>query len=247
MSVGKQLKMQGLIQKIMILTKEGGKIMERTIRVTGKGKISVKPDRIRLLLKLEDIRETYDETLQQSTAQVEILKDIFEKLGFTRTDLKTLSFNVDTKYESYRDKNNDWKQHFEGYEFKHSMKIEFDADNRLLGKVLYALAQCPVRPEFRINYTIKDPETAKNELLGKAVTDSKVKAKVLTEAVGVEIGEVITIDYSWGEVDFVVNPMNKLMESCTSYNCEDSSSYDIDIEPDDIDVSDTVTVVWSIR
>lgn len=247
MSVGKQLKMQGLIQKIMILTKEGEKIMERTIRVTGKGKISVKPDRIRLLLNLEDIRETYDETLQQSTEQVEILKDTFENLGFARTDLKTLSFNVDTKYESYRDKNNDWKQRFEGYEFKHSMKIEFDADNKQLGKVLYALAHCPVRPEFRINYTIKDPEAAKNELLGKAVTDSKVKAKVLTEAIGVEIGEVITIDYSWGEVDFVINPMNKLMESCTSYNCEDSSSYDIDIEPDDIDVSDTVTVVWSIR
>jgi len=221
--------------------------MERTIRVTGKGKISVKPDRIRLLLNLEDIRETYDETLQQSTEQVEILKDTFEKLGFARTDLKTLTFNVDTKYESYRDKNNDWKQRFEGYEFKYSMKIEFDADNKLLGKVLYALAHCPVRPEFRINYTIKDPEAAKNELLGKAVTDSKVKAKVLTEAVGVEIGEVITIDYSWGEVDFVVNPMNKLMESCVLYNCEDASSYDIDVEPDHIDVSDTVTVVWSIR
>ncbi|MEG2013304.1 MAG: SIMPL domain-containing protein, partial [Anaerovoracaceae bacterium] len=71
--------------------------MERTIRVTGKGKISVKPDRIRLLLNLEDIRETYDETLQQSTEQVEILKDTFEKLGFARTDLKTLTFNVDTK------------------------------------------------------------------------------------------------------------------------------------------------------
>ncbi len=247
MNVGKLLTTQGLIQKTMTLTKEGEKNMERTIRVTGKGKISAKPDRIRLLLKLEDIRETYDEILQQSTEQVEILKDSFEKLGFTRTDLKTLSFNVDTKYESYRDKNNDWKQRFEGYEFKHSMKIEFDADNKLLGKVLYALAHCPVRPEFRINYTIKDPEAAKNELLGKAVEDSKVKAKVLTEAVGVEIGEVITIDYSWGEVDFVVNPMNNLMESCVSYKCEDASSYDIDIEPDDIDVSDTVTVVWSIR
>ncbi|MEG1725835.1 MAG: SIMPL domain-containing protein [Anaerovoracaceae bacterium] len=78
-------------------------------------------DRIRLLFNLEDIRETYDETLQQSTEQVEILKDTFEKLGFARTDLKILSYNVDTKYKSYRDKNNDWKQRFEGYEFKHSM------------------------------------------------------------------------------------------------------------------------------
>lgn len=67
--------------------------------------MSVKPDTIRLMLTLEDTRETYADTLEQSTMQVESLKGCFEKLGFARTDLKTLNFNVDTEHESYQDIN----------------------------------------------------------------------------------------------------------------------------------------------
>lgn len=219
--------------------------MEKIIRVTGKGKLSVKPDTIRLMLTLEDTRETYADTLEQSTMQVELLKSCFEKLGFARTDLKTLNFNVDTEYESYQDKNRNWKRKFVGYKFVHSVKIEFEADNKRLGQVLYALAHAPVCPEFRINYTIKDVESAKNQLLGKAVADSKEKARVLTEAAGVKLGEIVNIDYSWGEIGFVSQPMNKnlmLEEDC----CMPGGTYDIDIEADDIDVTDTVTVVWQI-
>ena len=150
--------------------------MERIIKVTGKGQISVKPDLIRLVLHMEDMRETYEETLQQSTIQVEMLKDCFEKLGFRRSDLKTLNFSVDTEYESYQDSNKAWKQRFVGYKYIHALKIEFDADNQRLGQVLYALAHAPIRPEFRINYTVKDTEKAKNQLLGKAVEDSKEKS-----------------------------------------------------------------------
>lgn len=85
--------------------------------------------------------------------------------------MKTLSFHVDTEYESYRDKNNDYKRRFVGYRFNHALKVEFESDNDRLGKILYALANGKVRPEFRISYTVKDPEAAKNLLLGKAVTD----------------------------------------------------------------------------
>ena len=55
------------------------------------------------------------------------------------------------------------------------------------------------------------------------------------------------IDYSWGEIDFVTKPMNemRLME-CTECEMSASAAYDIDIEADDIDVTDTVTVVWEI-
>lgn len=216
--------------------------MERIIKVTGKGKLSVRPDTIHLLLNLEDIRESYKDTMEQSTIQVEMLKDCFEKLGFQRTDLKTLSFNVDTEYERHR---NNWKQKFVGYKFVHTLKIEFDADNKRLGQVLYALAHCPIRPEFRINYTIKDTESAKNQLLAKAVADSKEKAKVLADAAGVRLGEIITIDYSWGEINFVSAPMKRGM-ALERNRCMEAGSYEIDIEPDDIDVTDTVTVVWEI-
>jgi len=220
--------------------------MERIIKVTGKGKISVKPDLIRLLINLEDKRETYEETVEQSTLQLEMLRDCFAKLGFERADLKTINFNVNTEYESYQDENRAWKQKFIGYKFVHAMKLEFDADNKRLGEVLYALAHAPVSPEFRINYTIKDVEAAKNKLLGKAIADSKEKASVLTEAVGVKLGDIVTIDYSWGDKEFVSEPMVRNLAAPMMRSAK-ADSYNIDIEPDDISVTDTVTVVWEIR
>ena len=122
--------------------------MEKTMKVTGKGKLSVKPDLIRLLLDTTKVCATYEEALRQSSEQTEALKTCFEGLGFARTDLKTLRFSVDTEYENYRDENNVWKNRFIGYRFNHNMKLEFDADNERLGRVLYALAQTEVHPSF---------------------------------------------------------------------------------------------------
>lgn len=170
-----------------------------------------------------------------------------EELGFERKDLKTLYYNVDTVYESYQERDKSWKRRFEGYKFEHRMKLEFRSDNELLGKVLYALAHSSVKPEFTLEYTISNPETAKNELLGKAVNDSREKANVLSEAAGVVLGNILNIDYSWGEIDFVTRPMNELSMKCMEADCcAEPTSYDMDIEADDIDVTDTVTVVWSI-
>lgn len=89
----------------------------------------------------------------------------------------------------------------QGYKYVHRMKIEFPADNQRLGKMLYALAHCPVSPEFSIEYTVSDPETSKNELLGKAVKDSLKKASVLAEASDVKLGKIINIDYSWARLN----------------------------------------------
>lgn len=219
----------------------------RTIRVTGKGQIKAKPDMTRITLSLEGIYPEYGETLRRSSEDTERLKDLLAGFGFKRSDLKTLNFSVDTEYESYKDKGT-YKQRFIGYKFHHLMKVEFDSDNDRLGQVLYALANCPVKPEFRLSYTVKDPEAAKNELLGKAVTDAKEKASVLTQAAGVSLKDIQSIDYSWGQINFEVQPMNRMLmvEECCAPVMDGAGSYDMDIEPDDIEVSDTVTVLWEI-
>ena len=59
-----------------------------------------------------------------------------------------------------------------------------------------------------------------------------------------------TKDYSWGEIEFISRPIEHMMlEECCARNSIDESGagYNIDINPDDIDVSDNVTVVWTIR
>ena len=217
----------------------------RTIRVTGKGQIKVRPDMTRITMSLEGLYKDYNETLRLSSQDTETLKDILSGFGFERSDLKTLNFSVDTEYESYKDRDGSYKQRFTGYRYRHMLKVEFDSDNERLGKILYALANGKVRPDFRISYTVRDPEATKNTLLGKAVKDAREKASVLTEAAGIGLKDIQSIDYSWGEIDFEYRPMDGgiLAERCMA---EPTAAYSLDIEPDDIEVSDTVTVVWEI-
>lgn len=48
--------------------------MERTIRVTGKGNLSVKPDTVRLIMTMEGMKEEYDTALAESANMTEHLK-----------------------------------------------------------------------------------------------------------------------------------------------------------------------------
>ena len=47
----------------------------RTIRVTGKGQIRVKPDMTRITLSLEGLHPEYGETIRQSAEDTEKIKD----------------------------------------------------------------------------------------------------------------------------------------------------------------------------
>ena len=181
--------------------------------------------------------------VSQSSKAVEALSNMLLPLGFDREDLKTTNFSIDTEYESYQD-HGTYKQRFAGYKYTHILKLEFEENTTLLGKALYNIATCGVNPELRIIYTVKDQEAAKNELLWKAVEDAKTKAKVLSQAVGVILKEIQTIDYSWGEVRFDLEPVDGAISRCEPLSAE---SYKLDIEPDGIDASDTVTVVWEIE
>lgn len=220
--------------------------MERTIRVTGKGIIKVKPDIIRIIITLQDRYGDYEEAVRKSTESKGLLNKVLEEQGFDNKAVKTLSFNIQPVNESYQTKDKAWRNRLVGFEYTHRMKIEFPAENERLGKVLYALAHCPGEPEFRIEYTLSNPESAKNELLAKAVADSAVKAKVLADAAQVALGDIVNIDYSWGEIEFVSRPVMMSSKMSLMEDVYGTDGYDLDIEADDIEQEDTVTVVWSI-
>lgn len=219
----------------------------RTIRVTGKGEIRIKPDLTRITVTLEDVNTAYDKALQESAEETDRLKKILSGFGFERSDLKTLQFNVETEYESVKE-HGAYKQRFIGYKYRHIMKVEFPSDNDRLGKILFALSNSSIDPEFRISYTVSDPEAAKNTLLAKAMADAKEKAAVLSQAAGVTLKEIQSIDYSWGTIDFEVSPLNRLSACSVPFSpAAGKACFDLDIEPDDISTSDSVTVIWEIE
>ena len=153
--------------------------------------------------------------------------------------------DVTPKWDSvYNGKTRKYDRVFLGYDFTHELKLEFPKDNTLLEKVLSALATSSIKPSFKILYTVRDQEALKNELLGNAVSDAAKKADVLAKAANVKLKEIQTIDYSWGEVrfetDIVASPKAMM-------DMEEEPIINMDIEPDDIEKTDTVTVVWEIE
>lgn len=223
-------------------------MMEKTIKVKGTGMISVKPDLTIIKLDFSNICPTYEEALKASATDCNIVKKALEKVGIDKEELKTTSFDVDTHYKSYYDENKNYKSVLDGYEYNQSLKFEFPIDNKMLGRVLFQLSKLSVKPTFKIYYSVKDTEAAKNELLANAIIDAKKKALVISKAAGVTLDEIVDINYSWVDVLFDSSPYGLVTRTdyCSSSN-RSKESYDIDVTPEDIVKRDNVTLVYKIK
>lgn len=217
--------------------------MERLITVKGIANIKVKPDLIVITMNLVSHKYNYDETMKLAAESVDALERAIEEVGFNKKDLKTTRFNITTNYTNYYDENNKYKSKFDGYKSEQDLKLQFDLDMELLSKVLTAIAKSKVEPRFNIRFSVKDKDVINEELLIKATENARSKAEILTKASRTTLGKLVNIDYSCSEIN-IYSKTNYEIEN-KSYAMEES--YAPSIEPDEINVSDTITFVWEIK
>ena len=218
--------------------------MMKTITVKGVGKLSVKPDWIEISVKLETEAEEYEKTMESAAQRIALLTRSLEEIGFKKEAVKTTDFRVRTDYEAVRDKDGNHQSVFKGYVCTHHVKIAFDFDTKRLAQVLSAISASLVKPEFYISFTVKDPAAVREGILKSAAQNAREKAEILCAASGVMLGGLVSIHYGWEEAD---------IRSVTDYKIEgrclrkaEVCLSDINIEPEDIDASDTATFVWEI-
>jgi len=219
--------------------------MPRTITVKGMGRVTTSPDCVVISMSLMAQDNDYEETMELAAKKIEYLNASLEEIGFEKKSVKTTNFNVRTDYERVKDRNGNYKSVFNGYICSHRLKVEFDFDTKRLAQTLYAISKCLAEPELSISFTVKDPSAVNKELLKSATINAKEKAQTLCEASGVELSQLLSIDYNWGELNIVSHTDYMLEEKCMAMPV--GGLADIEIEPDDIDVSDTATFVWEIK
>lgn len=217
--------------------------MNRTITIRGIGKLSLKPDQTVVSLTQKNLHAVYEKAMDEAAQHLEQLRHAIAEIGFSRDDLKTASFEVDTEYESARDENGNYQRRFVGYRVTHGLKLEFDFDAQRLSKVLGAIAACIAKPELNVQFTVKDKEAVSAALLESACRDAKSKAEMLSKASGVILGDLLSIDYHWGELH-LHSPTHYRMDNACMMK---SVAAPIEIAPDAIDVKDGVTFVWAIQ
>ena len=157
-----------------------------------------------------------------------------------KKEIRSTHFSIDSAYEHRNDFRGENKRYFFGYRYSNDLKITFGNDSKRLGEMLLALSVCEANPEFSVYFFLKDRHAVEQALLEDAVRDAKEKAQILAAAGGVMLGKILSIDYDWGEIE-----VRSRVYAASSKMAYDSAPM-IDLEPEDISNSDTVTVVWEI-
>ena len=227
---------------------------KRTISVTGEGKVSARPDTIELKLDMTDVCKEYAEALEESARRTQALRECMEAAGLNGDDLRTVNFYVraeyDTEYVTEREnllkKKMKTEQVLKGYRFSHSLKISFPVDNELLGRVLGELSRSKTGTRFDFNFTVKDPAPLRAALLDDAARVCRANAQTLATASGAELGEVIDINYSWGRLDIYSHPVKLERSRCVAKMAPDEA-YSIDVNPENIELEESVTITWALK
>lgn len=218
----------------------------RTIAVKGVGSISAKPDYITITMAIETLSKDYGKAMTEASERIEKLQQAAVGSGLEKEALKTTSFNVNTRYESIKNQQGNYLRQFAGYACSYHLKLAFDFDSKRLADVVSAIAGSGARPELHIAFTVKNPTKIREELLASAAENARTRAEILCRASGSQLGPLLSVNYNWGETDFV---------SRTTYEVEDSVQPLMaasrccapEIQPDEIDVSDTAAFVWEIK
>ena len=207
----------------------------RTITVKGTGNVSARPDYIILSLNIEANSKNYDLAMSEAAERIEKLQGVAVRVGYRKEDLKTTSFDVQTRYENVKDRQGNYKREFAGYACSYRLKLAFDFDSKQLAKVISAIADCGAQPELSIAFTVKNPARVSEELLINATENARAKAEILCKASGSTLVLNVFSRTSY-DVEDCIQPL-MAMSKCAAP----------EIEPVDIDVTDTVAFTWEIQ
>ena len=61
------------------------------------------------------ISESYDRAMSEAAERIEKLQGAAVRVGYRKEDLKTTSFDVQTRYENVKDRQGNYKREFAGY------------------------------------------------------------------------------------------------------------------------------------
>lgn len=216
--------------------------MPKTITVTGTGSVDAAPDYTVVSIGLETREKDYAKALDKAGKKIERLNSALEAIGFEKNAAKTASFNVTADYISVHTENGGYERVFNGYICNHRLKIEFDFNQKLLAEVLSAASQSLTQPEISISFTVKDFAKVNENALKAAAQNAEAKAKILCEASGVKLGELLSIDYTHGGANDLSPTDYRLEAVCLAA----PRAKAVNIAPENITVTDTAKFVWAV-
>lgn len=216
--------------------------MDKTIRIEGIGKVSAKPDLIRVTLGLSALDPDYGAAMDKADENLAELRGLATAAGLAKDALKTCDFSVTSEYNSVKGDNGEYRREFVGYRCRHGLKAEFGFDTALLGKVLSEFAKSKAAPQLGVEFALRDERAFAGEALASAVADARFRANAIATAAGLTLGDVLSIENRGNNGGFRSNTNVNFETRAVALSAKCAS-----FEPENIDATDTVEVTFLVK
>ena len=163
--------------------------MPRTVSVSATGTVSAEPDLAAIATGVVAEGDTARAALSANTAAMAKLIEGLKTNGIAPKDIKTVSFNVQPRYQNYKDGR---PATINGYQVINQVRIVVrDLDK--LGQVLDTAVTLGANQMGGIEFQVSAAETLKDEARRNAMANALRRAKLFAASAGAEVGEVIAI------------------------------------------------------
>lgn len=164
------------------------------ISVTGIGTVNAAPDMATINLTVLREAPTSREALSANNTAMNDVLSAMKEFGIEDKDLQTSNFSIHPRYV-YPKNNNDQQQppKIVAYQVSNSLVVRI-RDLAGVGEILDKSVSLGVNQGGSIMFSNSNPEPLQMQARASAMKNALAKAKILTEAVGVEVGSIHQIN-----------------------------------------------------
>ena len=219
--------------------------MDRVITVRGKAKMTVQPDFITVVIRLEEQQKDYQKAVTGLFDRVNAISHCAEISGLQQESIQTDDFSVHINRRVERDKKGNFKEINDGYVATQSVSIGFSKDMTVLAKLIQAISAEIAKPNLQIRYSVKEPSKLSVELLQKLSEDALSKAKTICESSGAALGKLMNVNYQWNDLD-TLPAFSRQASLDETAELPVMATMAPSFRPKEIDLEETAVFIWEI-
>jgi uncharacterized protein len=203
--------------------------LQRVIRVNGQASVYSTPDLFQFSVYIEEQGELVSKLNAGVRAKSQSIVDLLLKSGVEEKDIQSMRVDL-----------NPWFEHLQSQRIQKGFILSRQVAVTLRSmekydQIIDGLLRLGANRIEGFNYVVKDPEQDYLKALELALTDAKLRADKIAAAVGVKVGEVISVQEGSGYA-----PMPRARESMMM---ADSGGY----LPGQVSTNAQVSVVYSLN
>jgi uncharacterized protein len=159
----------------------------RGLTLVGVGEVRARPDMAVVRLGVVSQAATARAALDDNNRDMQAILDALRDQGVAARDVQTSSFTVQPRYR--HDRNGEQPPRIDGYEVSNEVAVRVRDLDRL-GAVLDQAVSVGSNRVLGVAFTLSDPEPRRDEARRIAVEDAIRKARVYTQAAGLDLGPI---------------------------------------------------------